>query len=1110
MRPRLKALTSQILIIVLSFSSVLLSPPLLSRSTESLDMQWSPVPFGHPITAMSSDENVLYITTQNESGTKLYFIDSPFEAENIFDWEDPSLENPKPNLQKKHILSMKAFHIMESNAGGKLSAYLLMGTEKDSMTGIKIKPENEKRNLPYISSLPTQGKHAIRAIHQYDSLDTVFVTIDNNGIFELNLGTKTGGTKPEPDPKPLSNLPKNSQTKLGSPSILSTLDKGVITFQQVGQLMEHWKPKPNSCYDMHPFSSDHIWALTNQGIFETTDSTGQRDSKGWAFLNKQPSVEIMKGSQKVPIQAVSYTIHQFENTLWVVTSLGVFTTKDNGKTWILRQDIPAESFLKIPVYEKNYQTYPDKYPFPSYPFISTHPDFHNHIWIASPTEVFHSQDRGVTWKALPFDAPLSYPDSTIKGFEILKIKDNGGNVIPLPIVGLSDGQILRYMVDTTPPEIESLSLDNQKILQNNQKVAGLEEPVLLEMKDNQKPILQGSIKQEPGSPIKDILIQIGEGKEFKSIITAYDSNTPSFSTPLDLDENIVTTITLKITDNNGNDNSLPSFKVKYFKEDVTSPKVESLIFGTIELVRNNSLLPDENKTQWIKTQNPVIEGRIIEEGSGIASIICLLDNKKIEITADENGYFSQKIELEEDNKVILGTFQVTDRSNNVGKEFRFKVQVDTKEPLITIKEPEKNKSPVDIYFSVSEEGSGIKSFSATHNNDDVASKVKQILQTQQFYLQAIELQQGENIITIQATDEVGNIGAESITIQYGESDPEPPNPPKDNTPPVIIITNPPSEPDPYPSPNRQIVIQGSITDKESDIQEATINGIKLPFGQDGSFTFTYELKEGLNTIILWAINKVNLSAEKTLRISYTPTSPPPENNIPVITIHSHTNGQVVNNKEISLSGTVTDPDQDVQSVTITMNKDLIPVTFDKDGSFSQTLTLQTMKNNIQVDATDQQGNRAEGVSLTITYLPKNSTLITLWIGKKEAEITKQAIMKPTFLEAPPEIKNGKTMVPLRFVGEAFGAKVDWNAKSSEITIPLGKKILSLWIGIDYIFVDNEGEYEEIPLDSPPYIKNGRTMVPIRAISEAFGAKVEWDAKEKKITILYTPEETTGP
>lgn len=38
------------------------------------------------------------------------------------------------------------------------------------------------------------------------------------------------------------------------------------------------------------------------------------------------------------------------------------------------------------------------------------------------------------------------------------------------------------------------------------------------------------------------------------------------------------------------------------------------------------------------------------------------------------------------------------------------------------------------------------------------------------------------------------------------------------------------------------------------------------------------------------------------------------------------------------------------------------------------------------------------------------------------------------------------------------------------------------------------------VDAPPFIQSGRTMVPLRAISEGLGAKVEWDAKTQKITI----------
>jgi len=40
----------------------------------------------------------------------------------------------------------------------------------------------------------------------------------------------------------------------------------------------------------------------------------------------------------------------------------------------------------------------------------------------------------------------------------------------------------------------------------------------------------------------------------------------------------------------------------------------------------------------------------------------------------------------------------------------------------------------------------------------------------------------------------------------------------------------------------------------------------------------------------------------------------------------------------------------------------------------------------------------------------------------------------------------------------------------------------------------------LTLDSPPIIKNGRTLLPIRAIIEALGGTVEWNASEKKVTV----------
>ncbi len=44
---------------------------------------------------------------------------------------------------------------------------------------------------------------------------------------------------------------------------------------------------------------------------------------------------------------------------------------------------------------------------------------------------------------------------------------------------------------------------------------------------------------------------------------------------------------------------------------------------------------------------------------------------------------------------------------------------------------------------------------------------------------------------------------------------------------------------------------------------------------------------------------------------------------------------------------------------------------------------------------------------------------------------------------------------------------------------------------------------EITVDPPPQILNGRTMVPIRFISDTFGAETQWDGTQRKVTITIS-------
>lgn len=91
-------------------------------------------------------------------------------------------------------------------------------------------------------------------------------------------------------------------------------------------------------------------------------------------------------------------------------------------------------------------------------------------------------------------------------------------------------------------------------------------------------------------------------------------------------------------------------------------------------------------------------------------------------------------------------------------------------------------------------------------------------------------------------------------------------------------------------------------------------------------------------------------------------------------------------------------------------------------------------------------------------------------------------------EVVPYIKNGRTLVPLRFIAEAFGAEVEWDEAKREVTIKQDKKTIKMVINSDEYTI-NRDKYE---LDAPASISGGRTFVPLRIVAEALGKKVAWN------------------
>lgn len=130
------------------------------------------------------------------------------------------------------------------------------------------------------------------------------------------------------------------------------------------------------------------------------------------------------------------------------------------------------------------------------------------------------------------------------------------------------------------------------------------------------------------------------------------------------------------------------------------------------------------------------------------------------------------------------------------------------------------------------------------------------------------------------------------------------------------------------------------------------------------------------------------------------------------------------------------------------------------------------------------------------------TLAFSFFAFAEGEISITVNSNPLTMDVPPEIMNGRTMVPMRAVFEALGADVNWIGEEQMIIATSGNKIIVLKIGasiLNYCDVSTQ-ENKNIILDVAPLIKEGRTLIPLRAVSEALGANVDWNGETRAITI----------
>ncbi len=103
---------------------------------------------------------------------------------------------------------------------------------------------------------------------------------------------------------------------------------------------------------------------------------------------------------------------------------------------------------------------------------------------------------------------------------------------------------------------------------------------------------------------------------------------------------------------------------------------------------------------------------------------------------------------------------------------------------------------------------------------------------------------------------------------------------------------------------------------------------------------------------------------------------------------------------------------------------------------------------------------------------------------------------------------GKTiLVPLRSMFEQMGgATVSYNASTKTVDVSKPGADVQVTVGKPEVILNGETR----PLDVPPEIYKGSVVVPVRVISEALGAYVQWVPDKRVVVVRYLPPPTPPP
>ena len=173
-----------------------------------------------------------------------------------------------------------------------------------------------------------------------------------------------------------------------------------------------------------------------------------------------------------------------------------------------------------------------------------------------------------------------------------------------------------------------------------------------------------------------------------------------------------------------------------------------------------------------------------------------------------------------------------------------------------------------------------------------------------------------------------------------------------------------------------------------------------------------------------------------------------------------------------------------QEEITTGTSDNVNTSYDEDYDESGTQDITSGNNDDVYQSYNEEFDESVTNTETPTYSQPDG--ITVILNGKQLEF-----------DVEPTLINSRTMVPMRVIFEALGAKVDWDGATQTAIGVTKNTTIKITIGKDYLLKNDN----IVVLDSPAVVISGRTLVPVRAIAESLDCKVEWYGETQVVEIL---------